>query len=102
MAIIPPPTRVRVPGRDYSEGATLTGVNPIAVIAAITGVLLLPVPIVSLLFGGIAMGQIRRSRETGLTLAAVGLVLGAIGSAAWLAFWLVVLFTKGVTVTLPI
>lgn len=104
MAVIPPPAlaerRAATPsGRP--EGARRGGVNVMAVIAAITGVLLFPLSILPLCCGGIAMNQMRRTGQTGLIMAGIGIALGSIGSAIWVGFWIMVLLNKGVTIVLP-
>lgn len=70
------------------------GVNRLAVASLVTGILLFPVPFVALGLGGAALGQIGRTRQTGKTMAVVGVTLGAVGCVLWTAFWLAVLFTN--------
>ena len=68
------------------------GVNRMAIAAFVTGVLLFPLPVISLALGGAAMGQIGRTRQTGKSMAIVGIALGVIGCLLWIAFWLAILF----------
>lgn len=70
------------------------GVNRMAIAALVTGVLLFPIPVISLCLGGVAMGQIGRTRQTGKSMAVVGIALGVVGCVLWIAFWLAIMVGK--------
>jgi hypothetical protein len=95
--VSPPPTRSRRSddrrGGLRRNNLKRKGVNPFAVASLLTGVLLFPVPFVALGLGGVALGQMQRTRQTGKTMAVAGVVLGAVGCLLWTAFWLMVLLT---------
>ncbi|KUI00734.1 MMPL family transporter [Mycobacterium sp. IS-3022] len=59
--------------------------NPLAVAAVVLGVL---VPFAAIPVGHLARAQIRRTHDDGASLALIGLLLGYIGSFAWLTYGL--------------
>ncbi|MFD0995500.1 peptidyl-prolyl cis-trans isomerase B (cyclophilin B) [Pseudoclavibacter chungangensis] len=60
--------------------------NVMAIIALVTGII--GFAIVPVVLGHIALSQIKRTGEGGKALAIVGLVLGYLGVAGWLIFWI--------------
>lgn len=69
--------------------------NGLSIASLVTGVLGLS--LIAVIFGHIALNQINRTREEGRGLAIAGLVLGYVGIAGWVVFWVlfVALFAVG-------
>lgn len=65
--------------------------DSLAILATITGVIALPVPLVfvlPILFGHLALRRLRTSYDSGHGLAVVGLTLGYVSAAGWLGIYL--------------
>jgi hypothetical protein len=58
--------------------------NTLAIVALILGIV---IPIGGIITGHIALGQIKRTGEAGHGLALAGTIIGYVGSAAWIIFW---------------
>jgi hypothetical protein len=73
------------PPSAYATAPVATKTNTLAIVALVLGVL---VPIGGIIAGHVALGQTRRTGEGGHGLALAGTILGYIGSAAWIIFWI--------------
>lgn len=68
-----------------AQPTTMAGTNAFAVVAVILCFLQ---PIAGIVFGHIALGQIKRGGDAGRGLALTGLIIGYVTTAMWIFFWI--------------
>ena len=76
----PPPAYAQQP---YAAGPKTNVLAIVSLIASVIGFSILGV-----IFGHIALVQIKQRQEGGHVLALIGLILGYIGSLGWIIFWI--------------
>lgn len=78
--------------------STPAGPNPLAIVTLVAAFL---IPIAAIICGHIALGQIRRTGQSGHGLALTGLVLGYIFTAVWLLFIVLGLVGLAIGASMP-